>query len=405
MNFASIVRAACRLGVAALAVPALLLGAGLPAATAQAADPVKIGAFFALSGPTAPVGTPTKLVAQMFVDKVNKEGGINGRPIELVLGDTEGDPTKAVLTFKRFVSEEKVVAVIGPTRTDEGMAVKRQIESSGIPTVMTVGGDPVIMEGKLGNMDFGTARSVFKSPQRSSTAVRKVLGYLKKHELTKVALLLSGDNFGQDGERWLRSLAPEYGIEIVGTEQFKPTDVDMKTQLTALAGKGPQAVICWTIGPAGALVSKNHHALGLTMPLLQCHGLPDPAYIKLAGEASEGDLMPATKLMTWEALPDSDPQKKVIAEFVRLYRDEYKYDAQYPINTHSGYAWDALLLLVEAMRKVGTEPAKVRDALEATKGLVGVSGVFTLGPQDHNGLGEDSMVMLQVKGGKFVMVE
>ena len=191
----------------------------------------------------------------------------------------------------------------------------------------------------------------------------------------------------------------------MAAEQFKPTDVDMKTQLTALAGKGPQAVICWTIGPAGSIVSKNHHALGLTMPLLQCHGLPDPAYIKLAGEASEGDLMPATKLMTWEALPDSDPQKKTIAEFVRLYRDEYKYDAQYPINTHSGYAWDALLLLVDAMRKVGTEPAKVRDALEATRGLVGVSGVFTLGPQDHNGLGEDSMVMLQVKDGKFVMVE
>ena len=398
MNFATMFRKACRL--AALAVPALALGAGLPAAPARAAEPVKIGAFFALSGPTAPVGTPTKLVAQMFVDKVNKEGGINGRPIELVLGDTEGDPTKAVLTFKRFVSEEKVVAVIGPTRTDEGMAVKRQIESAGIPTVMTVGGDPVIMEGKV-----GSARHVFKSPQRSSTAVRKVLGYLKKHELTKVALLLSGDNFGQDGERWLRSLAPEYGVEIVGAEQFKPTDVDMKTQLTALAGKGPQAVICWTIGPAGSIVSKNHHALGLTTPLLQCHGLPDPAYIKLAGEAAEGDLMPATKLMTWEALPDGDPQKKVIAEFVRLYRDEYKYDAQYPINTHSGYAWDALLLLVDAMRKVGTEPAKVRDALEATKGLVGVSGVFNLGPQDHNGLGEDSMVMLQVKGGKFVMVE
>ncbi len=72
MNFASMVRAACRLGVAALAVPALLLGAGLPAPTAQAADPVKIGAFFALFGPTAPVGTPTKLVAQMFVDNAEK---------------------------------------------------------------------------------------------------------------------------------------------------------------------------------------------------------------------------------------------------------------------------------------------------------------------------------------------
>lgn len=385
----------------------LLLAAAmcLGAVSAHAAEPIRIGAFFALSGPSAPVGTPTKLVAQMFVDKLNKDGGINGRPVELVLGDTEGDPTKAVLTFKRFVSQEKVVAVIGPTRTDEGMAVKKQIEAAGIPTVMTVGGDPVIMEGQHGTMNFGTAKYVFKSPQRASTAVRKVLGHLRKQGIARVALITAGDNFGQDGERWLRALAPEFGVELVGFEQFKATDVDMKTQLTALAGKGPQAIICWTIGPAGAIVSKNHHALGLAMPLVQCHGLPDPAYIRLAGEAAEGDLMPATKLMTWEALPDNDPQKKAIAAFVKLYAGEYGHDKEYPINTHSGYAWDALLLITEAIRKVGTDPAQLRDAIERTKGLVGVSGTFTMSPEDHNGLGEDSMVMLQVRGGKFTVVE
>lgn len=377
----------------------------LSASLAPAAEPIKIGAFFALSGPSAPVGAPTKLVAQMVVDKINKEGGINGRPLELVLADTEGDPTKTVMIFKKFATVDKVVAVIGPTTTAEGMSVKKQIEESKIPTVMTVGGDPVIMEGQVGNMNFGTAKYVFKSPQKSSTAVKKVLGYLKAKKLTKIALLTSGENFGQDGERWLRKLAPEYGIEIIAAEQFKPTDVDMKTQLTSLAGKNPQGVVCWTIGPAGSIVSKNHHALGLAMPLFQCHGQPDPKYIALAGEAAEGDLMPATKLMTWKGLSDKDPQKKVIAEFVRLYKDVNKYDQQYPVNTHSGYAWDALMLVVEAIRKVGTDPDKMRDAIENTKNLVGVSGIYTLTPQDHNGLNEDSMVMLQVKKGQFVLAD
>jgi len=372
---------------------------------ASAAEPVKIGAFFALSGPAASIGTPTKLVAQMVADKINKEGGINGQPIELIMADTEGEPTKAVMVFKRFANVDKVDAVIGPTRTGTGMAVKKQIEAAKIPTVMTVGGDPVIMEGKQGNMDFGTARYVFKAPQRSSVAVKVVLDYLKKQGLTKIALLTAGDGFGKDGERWLKKLSPEHGIEIIGAEQFNPKDVDMSTQLTKIAAMKPQAIVCWTIGPAGAIVSKNHHALGIEAPLVQCHGLPGPRYIELAGEAAEGDLMPATKLLIWKDLPDTDPQKKVIEEFVNLYVNEYHYDKEYPINTHSGYAWDAIMLLANAMKSVGTDKEKVRDALENTKGYVGVSGVYNLSPEDHNGLGTDSMVMLQVKEGKFTLAK
>ncbi len=393
-----------RFKVWALLALCLLLALALaaPAAAADKKEPVKIGAFFALSGPAASIGAPTKLVALMVVDKINKEGGIQGRPIELILADTEGEPTKAVMAFKKFVNVDKVAAVVGPTRTGTGMAVKKQVEAAKMPTVMTVGGDPVIMEGKIGNMDFGTAKYVFKSPQRSAIAVKKVLGYLKEHKLTKIGLISASDGFGRDGARAIAKLAPGYGVSVVGSEQFNPSDVDMKSQLTKLAAAKPQAIVCWTIGPAAAIVSKNHHALGLKAPLVQCHGVPGPRYIQLAGAAAEGDLMPSTKLMVYKSLPDSDPQKKVIAEFVRLYTDVYHYDKQYPINTHSGYAWDAVYLLAGAMQKAGTNPEKVRQALENTKGYVGVSGVYNLSPQDHNGLGEDSMVMIQVKDGKFV---
>ena len=390
--------------VASLAALAMVLaGAGLAGAAGK--GPIKIGAFFALSGPAAFIGTPTKLVAEMVTKKINDEGGVNGRKIELVLADTEGEPTKAVMAFKKFVNVDKVVAVVGPTRTGTGMAVKKQVEKAQIPTIMTVGGDPVIMEGKHGKMDFGTARWVFKSPQRSSIAVKKVLGYLKKKGLTHIAIITASDGFGRDGARWLKRLAPTFGLKIVAAEQFNPKDVDMKSQLTKLAAAKPQAIVCWTIGPAGAIVSKNHHALGIKAPLVQCHGLPGPKYIKLAGAAAEGDLMPSTKLMVWQQLPDSDPQKKVIKEFVHLYNDVYKYNRQYPINTHSGYAWDAIYILANAMKKAGTDNLKLRDAIEHTKGYVGISGIYNITPKDHNGLGTDSMVMIQVKGGKFVLAQ
>src|SRR5208337_2159606 len=120
----------------------------------NAAEPIKIGAVFSLSGPAAAIGTPTKLVTQMVVEKINKEGGINGRPIELVLGDTESDPTKAVMVVKKFLNVDKVAAIIGPDRTDLGMAVKKLVEEAGIPTFMCVGGDPVIMGGKFGSFKW-----------------------------------------------------------------------------------------------------------------------------------------------------------------------------------------------------------------------------------------------------------
>jgi len=377
---------------------------GAVSMTAQAADPkepIKLGAFFALSGPAAPIGTPTKLVAEMVVDKINKEGGINGRKIVLVMGDTESDPAKAATIAKKFIHTDKVAAIIGPTTTGSGMQVKKIVEEAGIPTFMTVGGDPVIMGGEK----LGSFNNVFKSPQRSSTAVKKLYSYLKDKKLTKVALLTASDPFGKDGVVWLEKLAPEFGLTLVAKESFGPKDIDMTAQLTKIKNANPQAIVVWTIGPAGAIIAKNKAQLGIKIPLFQCHGQPGPEYIQLAGKASEGDAMPATKLMAAAELPDKDPQKKVIQEFIKLYKDQYKFDKQFPINTHSGYAWDAIYIVANAMKKAGTDPKALRAAIEGTKGYVGVSGIYNLTPEDHNGLDVDSMVIVQVKDGKFKLAK
>jgi branched-chain amino acid transport system substrate-binding protein len=319
----------------------------------------------------------------------------------LVIGDTESDPAKAAAIAKKFIHEDKVAAIIGPTRTDSGMNVKKIVEAAGIPTFMTVGGDPVIMGGdKLGSFTY-----VFKSPQRSSVAVKRLYAYLKEKQLTKIALLTASDSFGKDGEGWLENLATEFGLTIVGKESFGPSDTDMTAQLTKLKNANPQAIVVWTIGPAGAIVAKNLAQIGLNLPLFQCHGLPDPKYIELAGKAAEGNRMPATKLMAPTQLADNDPQKPVIMDFIQLYKDQYKFDQQFPLNTHSGYAWDAIMIVANAMKKAGTDPKALQQAIEQTKGYVGVSGIYNLTPDDHNGLGVDSMIIVQVKDGKFIKAD
>ena len=233
-------------------------------------NPSRYGAFYSLSGPAAAIGTPTKLVTQMVVEKINKEGGINGRPIELVLGDTESEPTKAVMVVKKFINVDKVAAIVGPDRTDLGMAAKKLVEEAGIPTFMCVGGDPVIM----GGGPLGTFKWCFKSPQRSSVAVEKLYQYLQKQNLKKVALITASDGFGKDGKGWLEKLASQHELTIVADESFNPKDTDMTAQLSKIAAANPDAIVCWTIGPAGAIVAKNAKQLNIKTPVVS---VPWPA--------------------------------------------------------------------------------------------------------------------------------
>ncbi|MCX5883997.1 MAG: ABC transporter substrate-binding protein [Deltaproteobacteria bacterium] len=378
----------------------LLLPVFVAVGTAYSADSIKIGAFFDLTGPSSAIGTPTRLVAEMVVKKINDEGGINGAPLQLVIADDEGDPTKAALIAKKFTESDKVVAIIGPTRTDTGMAAKPTIEQMKVPTFMTVGGDAVIAGGK-----FGPFHWTFKSPQRTTIAVQKVYAYLKQKGTQKIAILTAADGFGKDGKAALETLAAEYGIKIVAAESFQATDSDMTAQLINIKTAAPDAIICWTIGKAGSIVAKNVKQLGIQVPLFQCHGLPDPKYIELAGKASEGNIMPSTKLMVASQLQDTDPQKKVIQEFIHLYQDVFHYDRQFPINTHSGYAWDAIYIVANAMKKAGTDNEKLRDAIEKTTGYVGVSGTYNITPEDHNGLGTDSMVLVQISEGQWKLLQ
>ncbi|MFN2257878.1 MAG: ABC transporter substrate-binding protein, partial [Desulfuromonadaceae bacterium] len=258
---------------------------------------------------------------------------------------------------------------------------------------------PVIMGGKFGPFEW-----IFKSPQRSSIAVARLFEYLQKHEINTIALLAAADGFGKDGARWINKMAPEYGIEIVAQESFSPRDTDMTTQLTKVKNTNPDAIVTWTIGPAGAIVAKNKAQLGIDIPLFQCHGLPDPKYIELAGSASEGNRMPSTKLLVAEELPDTDPQKEVIQKFIRLYKEK-GYEDQFPINTHSGYAWDAIMIVAAAIEESGTEAEALRQAIENTRNHIGVSGVYNITSEDHNGLDTNSMVIVEVKDGSFRLAD
>jgi len=361
-------------------------------AVALAAPPIKIGGLFDLSGKAANIGQPTLHVAQMVLDKINRGGGINGRKLELVVADTESEPSKAVVALKRLIEKDHVVAIIGPTTTGGAMACISTIEKARIPMVACVGGDAPVDPAR---------KFVFKTPQRTSTAVQRIFIYLKAHNLTDIALLGASDKFGQEGVQVLTKLAPQYGIKIAAQESFDPNDTNMSLQLSKVAAKKPKAIVVWTIGPAGAIIAKNAKAAGIKIPLFQCHGQPDQNYLNLAGAAANGTMMPCTKLMVAAQLPSNDKQKSAELEFV----NEYAAHKLGAMGTHSGYAWDAVQLVSRALKKAGTNPETVRNAIESTKNYVGVSGIYNMSSTDHCGLDVDSMVMVRVENGKWKLIK
>jgi len=368
------------------------------ASPVRAAEPILIGGIFAESGPTAEIGTATRLVAEMALKEINDKGGILGRPLKLITYDTQSTPEVALRMARQLVESDNVLALIGPTSTGEGMAVKRYTEEQSIPTIMTVGGDAIVAGGKYGPFAW-----TFKVPQRTTTAVEKIFVNLKAKGLSKVAILTAKDPFGQDGLAALKSLAPQYGIALTAEEEMDSKGTDFSAEAFKLAMTKPQAVVIWTIGPAAAIAAKNFAELPGDKPLIvESHGIAGANFLTLAGPGAQNVLMPATKLMVADSLPADDPQHGVITAFVKNYAEK-GLQAKFPMNTHSGYAADALTLLADGLKQAGkAERPALRDALQNLKGVVGVSGVFNTTPEDHNGLATDSLVMVQVKDGKFV---
>ena len=363
-----------------------------PARGAADSGPVKIGAIFSVTGPAAFLGAPEAKTARMLIDQINAAGGVNGRRLELVLKDSGGSPEKAVSFAKQLIEEDKVLAIIGPSTSGETMQIKALCEENRMILVSCAAAEVIVNP---------VARYVFKVPQKDSQAVTWIYRTMKQKGIRKIAVVSSNDGFGAAGKKQLEDMAPAEGIEIVVNEVYDKGATDLTDILTKVkAQSGVQAVVNWSIVPAQSIVAKNMKQLGMTIPLFQSHGFGNRKYVEQAGVAAEGILFPASRLLVVSELPDTHPQKPVLAKYQRDYETLFKEE----VSTFGGHAYDALMVVVEGLRKAG-EPdrEKVREAIENLRGFVGTAGVFNYSATDHTGLGLDAFEMLTVKDGKFTI--
>jgi len=161
-----------------------------------------------------------------------------------------------------------------------------------------------------------------------------------------------------------------------------------------------QAVVNWSVEPAQSLVPKNMKQMGFEVPLFQSHGFGNINYVTMAGKAADGIIFPAGRLLVADALPAGHPQKQVLTAYKKEYEAMFKED----VSTFGGHAYDAFLVLMEAVKRAGSaDRGKVRDAIEGLKGIAGTGGIFSFSPTDHNGLTMDAFEMLTVKNGEFAL--
>ena len=371
----------------------LIISLGLVFSCTKEKEPYKVGAVFSVTGRTSFLGEPEKKTAVMIAEAINKTGGINGHPLELVIYDDESDETKCVLAVKRLLKKDKVPVVIGPSLSGNTLAVVKVMNDAKVPLVSCAASNKIVTP-------VVDRKWIFKVPQSDTHAVEKIYDYLLKNGIKKIAIMSVSTGFGASGREELLRLAPQVGIEIVADERYGPKDTDITAQLTRIRGTDAQAIVNWSVGPTQVLAVKNWHDLGMTnMPFYQSHGFGSRKNIKLAAGAAEGVFCPLGRVNIPDLVPDDHPQKKVIMLYNQAYQEKYNE----PLSSFGGHGWDALNLVIDALRTVGPDSAKIRDYIETRTNYVGQHGVFNFSPTDHNGLTKEAFEMVVVKDGDWAL--
>jgi branched-chain amino acid transport system substrate-binding protein len=368
------------------------LGAAIGATPSLAQ--IKIGSVVSATGPAAFLGDPERKTLELYVEKINAEGGVNGEPLELVIYDDEGDANKARTFASRLIDNDEVVAIVGGSTTGTTMAIAPLAEDAEIPFISMAGAVTIVEPVRA---------FVFKTPPTDHMACEKIYGDMKARGITKIGMISGTDAFGSSMREQCRAVAGEHDVEVLADESYGPRDSDMTPQLTKIRGTaGVQAVLNPGFGQGPAIVTRNFKQLGIDLPLYQSHGVASKSFIELAGAAAEGVRLPASPLLLPEQLPDGDPQKPVLV----AYKQTFEKATGQPVSTFGGHAYDGLMILTDAIRRAGeADSLKIRDAIEATQGFVGTAGVVNMSPTDHMGLGLDAFRMLEIKDGGWVLAE
>jgi branched-chain amino acid transport system substrate-binding protein len=352
--------------------------------TDSGSGPIKVGIYGDLSGQTSSFGQSTKNGALMAIDEINAAGGINGRKIEWLMEDDQGQPQQASTVVTKLINQDKVVAIIGEVASSNSLAAAPKAQEAKVPMITPSSTNPKVTQ--VGDYIF---RVCFTDDFQGAVAAKFAANTL---HAKKAAVL--GDFNSDYSKGMTQYFVQEFtgaGGQIVAQQSYTQTDADFKGQLTNIRAAAPDVIFVPGYYGQVGVIAKQAKELGITAPLLGGDGWDSPKLFELGGAALNGDFM-----VNHYSTDDPSP---AVQKFVSAYKA--KYGAVPDAIAALGY--DAMNVLADAIKRAGTtESAKLRDAIAGTKNFPGVTGSISLNASRD---AVKPAVVFELKDGKLVYKE
>lgn len=376
----------------------IVIAALLAGTAAIAHADIKIGVTLCLTGPAASLGIPVKNGLALLPTE------IGGEKLQWIILDDASDPTAASKNARKLVSEEKVDLLVGSNITPNTLAVLEVAAESQTPAIPIAGASMLVTP-----MD-AKRRWMFKVPQNESLMANAIFGHMAKHGVKTAGYIGFNDGYGESWWKEAQTAAAASNIKLVVSERYGKTDTSVTGQALKIQAANPDAVLIGAAGTPAALPQLTLKQRGYAGKIYQTHGVANNDFLRVGGKDLEGTFLPSGPILVLDQLPDSNPTKKQGKEFVAAHEAKY---GPGTANGFAAYSWDLGIWLKQAIpvavksAKPGTKEfrAALRDALESMKNVVGTHGVYTLTPQDHNGLDSRGRVMVTIQGGGWKLAD
>lgn len=371
--------------VAALST-ALLAGCGgeKKDSAAANADKYVIGASFELTGNVANYGKSTLSGLKLAVDQVNKAGGVNGKQLVVVESDNKSEPAESGNSVTKLITQDKVVAVVGPATSGCVFAATPVVTSNKVPLIAPCATAPAITvdNGQVKEFIF---RACFIDPFQGRVMAEfadKTLG------VKNVAILHdASSDYSKGLAEVFEKTLNEKGGKVVAKEAFLSKDIDFKAALTKIKAANPEAIYIPGYYEEVAKIIKQTREIGLNVPLIGCDGWDSPKLVEIAGPEALNN----TYFSSAFSVQD---QTESVQKFIADYKAMYQKDPD--IFCMQGY--NAGLVLADALKRAGdgADGTKLAAAVAATKDLPVASGKLTY-DKDHNPI--ISAIIIEMKDG------
>ena len=374
-----------------------LLGAALAGGCAKgggaAAETIKVGVYGPYTGGSSPMGTSMRDGARLAADEINAKGGVLGKKIELVERDDQATNERGAQVMQDLISNEKVVAVLGPINTGVALASYKYPMAAKIPMIINVSAGAPVNELFKDNPDNYIFRIAASDNIQAEMIVAEAT---ETRGLKKVALLCDDTNYGQNGCKKMTDALTARSITPVSVGKFKLKDTDMTPQLQEARKAGAQAILAYGIGPELAQIANGMDKLGYKVPMIGSWTLSMSNFIDAAQANGNGAQMPQTFIQDAAASPKAK-------QFVTDYQKKYGVE-RIPSAVSAAQGYDSMYLLANAIEQAGaTDGPKVKAALESLqKPYEGVIATFDhpYSATDHEAIHKAQVVMGVVNGGK-----